>query len=104
MTAHCRTCTCPPEPEPLVSPAAVAVLMSRGWTAQDARETVLGWYDDEDRLGYEAGHVCCPDCGCDPEDHTCHADGCRRILPAGDPLEYLQSGPPWQPWLAEVPA
>jgi hypothetical protein len=40
----------------------------------------------------------CPDCGLDPDDDTLHAVGCRRILPAGDPLEPLQFGPPWQPW------
>lgn len=56
-----------------------------------------GWYDEEDHLGYEEGHECCPDCGDDPNDHTLHAGGCRRVLPSGDPHEYLQS-PPWQPW------
>jgi hypothetical protein len=36
----------------------------------------------------------CPDCA-RPE---FHAEGCRRIMPAGDPLEHLQFGPPWHPW------
>lgn len=39
-------------------------------------------------------HVHCPDCGCDPKDHTMHADGCRRI----NRIAFLQCGPPWNPW------
>jgi len=40
------------------------------------------------------GHECCPDCGDDPNDHTSHADGCRRI---GTAVE-IQCGPPWNPF------
>lgn len=38
-------------------------------------------------------HVCCPDCGDDPKDHTLHAPGCWRI-DAGQ----FQFGPPWKRW------
>jgi hypothetical protein len=51
------------------------------------------------KAGTEPGHEHCPDCGDDPNDHTLHAAGCRRILPAGDPRGYLQDGPPWLPWV-----
>lgn len=48
--------------------------------------------DDED-------HEHCPDCGCDPDDHESHADGCRRI---GTSV-HLQCGPPWNPWPTDEP-
>jgi hypothetical protein len=72
------------------------------WDGPERLTADPGWYDDEDRLGYEEGHVCCPDCGDEPDDHTLHRDGCRRIFPSGDPLEYLQNGPPWLPWPEEA--
>jgi hypothetical protein len=27
-----------------------------------------------------------------------HRQDCRRVLPAGDPIEYVQFGPPWAPF------
>lgn len=33
----------------------------------------------------EFGH--CPDCGCDPDDHSLHANGCARL---GTDLQYLE--------------
>lgn len=110
MTRHLHTCghvhDCEaPDPQSereRLDELSVRTLIAGGWDEQRAREAVAGWYDDEDRMGYEQGHVCCPDCGCDPNDHTSHADGCRRALPVGDPLERLQFGPPWEPWPASV--
>lgn len=40
----------------------------------------------------------CPDCGYDPDDKTLHLGTCPRVMMEGHPLEYLQFGPPWQPW------
>lgn len=59
----------------------------------------VDWY--EDALGYDPEHDCCPDCGCDPLDHTIHATGCRRLFPEGHEREYLQFGPPWAAWPEE---
>jgi hypothetical protein len=50
-----------------------------------------------ERAGTEPGHEHCPDCGCDPADHTQHADGCRRV---NQPTA-IQCGPPWNPWPGE---
>lgn len=52
-----------------------------------------------EQLGLEDGHICCPDCGDDPEDHTLHKDDCRRV---GQGVE-LQCGPPWNPWPEDEP-
>ena len=60
----------------------------------EAYSLEMGWYEDEDRMGYEQGHVCCPDCGCDKNDHTCHAEGCPRVDTP------VQCGPPWLPLVA----
>jgi hypothetical protein len=48
--------------------------------------------------GLEPGDEHCPDCGCDPDNHTLHVDGCRRCC---QPVE-LQCGPPWNPWPGET--
>ena len=87
---------------------AVAAAYKRGM--EDARRTdakeseedraALDAWAEAERTGTETGHVHCPDCGCDPEDHLQHADGCRRI---GASVE-LQCGPPWNPWPGESPA
>lgn len=88
------------------SPAAPDIALAvwaAGWRPNGPKGH--GGMVDEDDTAYEAwhkaeregallGHEHCPDCGCNPADHTEHADGCRRI---GTSVA-LQCGPPWNPW------
>lgn len=48
---------------------------------------------DRLRAGLDAER--CPECGDDPDGDLIHREGCVRIKPSGDPLEYMQYGPPW---------
>lgn len=52
-----------------------------------------------EQLGLEDGHICCPDCGDDPKNHTQHQPDCRRVGQATE----LQCGPPWNPWPDDKP-
>lgn len=76
ITVHCPTCRCAP-----------------GMTDEQLDELI-----EQERRGLQPDHEHCPDCGCDPQDHTMHAEGCRRI----GQLDSLQCGPPWMPWPADV--
>lgn len=66
-------------------PDVIRAYVVAGVTASDPGDDLAGWIAEQVRAGLIEGHQHCPDCGCDPADHTLHAADCQRI---GTPAQH----------------